>query len=256
MRMRIGITCDLKPGLRQAGDGRLVTLSPDFPNCILSAGGVPLLLPPLAPGRIVDGQAIESQLDLLDGLILSGGNDMHPRAFGQELNPRTVLQDPERDLSDHALVAAALRRDIPILGICAGMQLITVALGGTLHQHLADLQLSSHPDLHPIHLAQETAEQVHGVELERSTRLLDLMGPEPLETNSRHHQGVDEVPQGLLISARAEDGIIEGLEAAGERFLVAVQWHPEEHLGEARHLRLFEALVRAARNRTGVPGNR
>ncbi|MFH0946312.1 MAG: gamma-glutamyl-gamma-aminobutyrate hydrolase family protein, partial [Planctomycetota bacterium] len=119
-----------------------------------------------------------------------------------------------------------------------------------------DLRTSRYPALLPIHFAQETEERLHGVELERATRLLDLLGPEPLETNSRHHQGVDEVPPGLLISARAVDGVIEGLETEGERFLVAVQWHPEEHRDEARHLRLFEALVRAARIRTEAAGNR
>lgn len=250
MRPRIGINCNVKRGLRRRGDGRLLTLNPDFVRCVADAGGIPVLLPPLAPASRADEPAIAALLESIDGLVLTGGDDLDPRAYGQATHPKTVLLDGERDASDQALVKEAFRRRVPTLAICAGMQLVNVALGGTLHQHLADLRDGPCPGLLPIHDAQDTDHEMHGVIVDVETRLAALVGTSPMRTNSRHHQGVDRVAAGLRVTAKAEDGIIEAVESMSEVFLVGVQWHPEEHVGDARQLRLFEGLVDAARRRT------
>lgn len=250
MRPRIAVNCNVKKGLRRRNDGRLLTLNPDFVLSIAAAGGAPVLLPPLAPGGAVDEAAIEALLDGVDGIVLSGGDDIDPVAYGQAVHPKTVLLDRERDRSDLALAATALRRDLPILGVCGGMQLLNVALGGTLHQHLADLRAETYPDLLPIHDAQETAEPTHVVRLEAGSRVGELMGNEPLATNSRHHQAIADLGRGLAVTARAEDLVIEAIESGDHTFVIGVQWHPEEHVGDPRHLSLFGGLVRAARDRT------
>ncbi len=250
MRPRIGVNCNVKPGLRRQNDGRLLALSPDFVAAISVAGGVPVLLPPFTRAGGVDGSAIDAALDAIDGLVLSGGDDIDPAAYGQPPHPRTVLLDPERDRSDLALAAAALRRGLPVLGVCGGMQLLNVVLGGTLHQHLADLRGGAYPRLHPIHDAQETDETSHAVEVEGRSRVGALLGAGRLDTNSRHHQAVDALGRGVAATARAEDGVIEAIESDDGEFVVGVQWHPEEHVGDARHGALFAGLVRAARNRT------
>ncbi len=250
MRPRIGINCNVKRGLRRRGDGRLLTLNPEFVRAVADAGGIPVLLPPLAPSNRVDLASIADLLDSIDGLVLTGGDDLHPRAYGQPKHPKTVLLDGERDASDHALVQDALRRGVPTLAVCGGMQLVNVALGGTLHQHLSDLRAGPYPDLLPIHDAQETDDELHGVTVEAESRLARLVGTSPMRTNSRHHQGIDRVAAGLRVSARAEDGVIEGVEATSEAFLVGVQWHPEEHVGDPRQLRLFHGLIDAVRHRT------
>jgi len=257
MRPRIGINCDVKARRRPRGDGRLLTLNPDFVRCVSEAGGLPVLLPPLSIERSLDRAGLGMLLDLLDGLVLTGGDDMHPRAYGQDLNPHTQLQDPDRDGSDQVLARESLRRGLPILAICGGMQLVNVALGGSLHQHLPDLKQSLHPELLPIHHAQESAPgERHDVELAPGSRLVELLGPELLRTNSRHPQGIDQLGRGLAVSARAADGVIEALEGGPGPFLICVQWHPEEHLGDLRQMRLFQGLIRAAEDRTEPSGNR
>ena len=256
MRPRIGVNCNVKINRRPLGDGRLLTLNPDFVRCISESGGLPVLLPPLSVDQNPDEPGLALLIEQLDGLVLSGGDDMHPRAYGQQLNPATVLQDPDRDLSDQILVRAALRRELPILAICGGMQLVNVVLGGTLHQHLPDLKQSKYPRLLPIHHAQDTQPTLHEVDLEPGSRLSELLGPEPLRTNSRHHQAIDRQAPGLAISARATDGVIEALEGEGDQCLICVQWHPEEYVGDLRQRRLFQALIRAAGVRTDPSWNR
>lgn len=228
----------------------MLTLNPDFAAAIGAAGGLPLLLPPFAPGGTVDGSAIEAALDAVDALVLSGGDDLDPSAYGQALHPKTVRLDVERDRSDLALVAAAVRRGLPILGVCGGMQLLNVAFGGSLHQHLADRRADVYPDLHPIHDAQETDLDAHDVEVEPHSRVFEFVRESRLSTNSRHHQAVDRPGRGLSVTARAQDGVIEAIECEDVAFVVGVQWHPEEHVGDPRHGALFGGLVRAARERT------
>ncbi|MBI4880006.1 MAG: gamma-glutamyl-gamma-aminobutyrate hydrolase family protein [Planctomycetes bacterium] len=253
---RIGVNCNVKSGLRSQGDGRLLTLAPDFARALSAAGGQALLVPPLVQDGAADEAAIETVLDSVEGLVFSGGADMHPRAYGQEPHARTVLVDAERDASDLALARAALLRELPVLAICGGMQLVNVARGGTLHQHLPDLRRTKYPGLSAPHLERDAGTARHPVLLLPGTRLARLIGAEPLAVNSRHHQCVDQVGAGLVVAAVAADGVIEALEGQDGRFLVCVQWHPEELQSEPRQMLLFSGLVRAALERTARGGAR
>ncbi len=250
MRPRIGINCDVHPGLRRRGDGRLFGLNPEYAKSVLAAGGLPLVIPPLAHGAAPDREAIDRLLDSVDGVLLTGGDDLHPRAYGQELHPKAELMDAERDASDIEIARAALDRGLPVLGICAGMQLLNVALGGDLHQHLADLRGTRFPALLPIHDAQETAEKQHGVSVERGSRLAAAVGAGGIVTNSRHHQAVDRIGERLAVTAVAEDGVVEAIELENAPFVVGVQWHPEELTADSGQRRLFETFIDAARRRT------
>lgn len=242
---KIGINCNVRAGLRERGDGRLLTLSPEYVRCVRSAGAAPLLIPPLAPDTQVDRDGLEVLLDSIDGLVLTGGGDLNPDIYGENLNHETRLLDTERNDSDLALTRAALTRGMPILGICAGMQMVNVARGGSLHQHLADLRKTIYPDLLPIHDAQETPELTHQIQVHSGSRLADLIGEEELTTNSRHHQAIAQLGEGLEISALAEDGVIEAIEGTDTNFLICVQWHPEDHDRDERHQKLFSSLVKS-----------
>lgn len=255
MLPRIAVNCNVKASLRRRGDGRLLTLNPDYAKSILAAGGVPLLLPPLVgPGGAADRSAIDAALEAVDGVVFTGGDDMHPRAYGQDPHPEIALMDSERDAADLALMQCALERGLPILGICAGMQLLNVACGGTLHQHLPDAEGSRYPALHVLHRSDDDGSGSHPVAIEPGSRLAAVAGAAELSANSLHHQAVDRIGSGLRISARASDGVVEGIESATERFAIGVQWHPEEHVLAARHLDLFRALIDAARSASARTG--
>lgn len=179
----------------------------DYARGILAAGGVPVYLTP-----DIDAEAAVARLD---GLVLTGGADLDPALYGAA--PETDLYPPEpaRDRYEIALLEAAYARDLPVLGICRGIQLLDVHAGGSLHQHVP-----SHAcfDLHP-------GTRVHEVRTLPGTRLRDLYG-ERIEVNSLHHQTLDRVAEGWVVSAVAADGTVEGIEAP-DRDVVAVQWHPE-----------------------------
>lgn len=246
MQPIVGINCDIKGGLRPRGDGRLLTLSPDLVRAVVAAGGVPVLLPPLGLEAVDLRGSLDTLLDRLDGLILSGGDDMHPRAFGQPLHPSCVLLDPQRDAFDLALARAAISRNLPLLGICGGMQLLAVVRGGTLHQHLADREADLYHGLLPTHAARTADDDRHAVDLHQASQLAEISGALRLVTNSRHHQGVDRPGDGVTIAATAADGVIEAIELTDLRFGLGVQWHPEEQPDEPAHRRLFAAFVAAA----------
>jgi putative glutamine amidotransferase len=201
------------------------------------AGGRALLVPPSEAG-------IEETLDALDGLILSGGEDLHPDAYGADAHPETLQTRPERDRSELALLAGALERDMPVLAICRGSQVLNVGLGGDLVQHLPDVLGSERHR----HTPGEFAD--HDVDLKQGSRLAALLG-ERAPVKSHHHQGYGRLGSGLEPVGWAEDGTIEALEHFSKRFALGVLWHPEE--GE--DVALFEALVReAAEYRTaGAP---
>lgn len=198
---------------------------------VTEAGGIAALLPP----QPVDDGIADRVIDGLDGLILTGGKDVDPAAYGHVPHPATEEPARERDTWEFALLAAALRRRMPVLGICRGPQLINVALGGTLHQHLPDVIGHSGHRVADAVFAHSTVGIVAG------TRLAGLLG-ESVSTHCYHHQAIDLLGQGLVASARS-DGVIEAIEKPGDDFLVGVQWHPEENLDD---LRLFEGLVDAA----------
>jgi putative glutamine amidotransferase len=192
------------------------------------AGGHALLVPPSEDG-------VEETLDALDGLILSGGEDLHPELYGADPHPETQQTRPERDRAELALLEGALARDMPVLAICRGSQVLNVGLGGDLDQHLPD-KLGS--DRHR-HTPGEFAD--HDVELKEGSRLAGLLGGRA-PVKSHHHQGYGRLGDGLEPVAWAEDGTIEALELSGKQFALGVLWHPEE--GE--DLALFQALIREA----------
>jgi putative glutamine amidotransferase len=223
--------------------GRFVRADLDYVEAVTEAGGVPVVLPPVAGPR-----AAEALLDGLDGLLLSGGSDLDPGYYGEEAVPELCVTVPERDVFEMALLGHALRRRMPVLGICRGMQVLNVALGGTLYQDLP-LQMD-----HPVLLGhrQQTPkwEPTHEVELDGGSQVAQIMGTQALKVNSYHHQAVRDLAHGLVAAAHAPDGVVEAVEweDLSQRWLVGVQWHAEAmRAAGAEHLYLFEAHVYAAK---------
>ena len=168
----------------------------------------------------------------LDGLLLAGGSDIDPARYGAPRHPETGEPDPDRDSLETVLLREALERDLPVLAICRGHQLLNVVLGGTLAQHIEGHLHPKQSDVHPITIASPS-------------RLRSILGVDEFVVNSRHHQGVDLVASGLVVVARAPDNVVEALELPGKRFVLAVQWHPEDRTG-GPDARLFEAFRDAA----------
>ncbi len=203
-------------------DAPLEGVFSEYAEAVAGAGGVPILLP-----RSADAVAV---VDRLDGLVLAGGEDVEPHRYGATPGPHATAHDPGRDEFEIALVHAAIAARRPILAICRGIQVLNVALGGTLREHLeptADLD-------HATTDAHRTCRR-HQVIVRSSSLLADALGGEldpagAIGVNSFHHQAVDRVGQGLRVAARAEDGIVEAVEDPDRRIL-GVQWHPEMHAG-------------------------
>jgi putative glutamine amidotransferase len=200
---------------------------------VTMAGGIAVLLPP----QPVDDPIANRVLDGLDGLVITGGKDIDPARYGQAPHPETDEPRVDRDEWEFALLAGALKRGLPVLGICRGAQVLNVALGGTLHQHLPDVVG------HSRHQAGNAVFSESRVHVESGTRLAALIG-EYSDEQCYHHQAIAELGKGLLVSARDMDGVIEAIELPGDTFVLAVQWHPEERLSD---LRLFAAVVAAAK---------
>jgi len=193
------------------------------------AGGRALVIPP-------SDDSVEETLDRLDGLVLSGGADVDPDTYGAEAHPETAGTRPQRDSAELALLTAALERDLPVLAVCRGSQVLNVALGGDLEQHLPDrLGHEGHKEI-------SGTFSEHAVEPVPGTTLAPLIG-ERTTVKSHHHQGYGRLGDGLREAARAEDGTVEAIEDPSRRFTVGVLWHPEE----GDDLRLFEELVKQAR---------
>jgi len=241
----IGITATLKQDADQVAErplGRFVRADLDYVEGVADAGGIPVVLPPVAGPR-----AAEALLEGMDGLLLSGGSDLDPGYYGEEAVPELGVTLPERDAFEMALLEHALRRQMPILGICRGMQILNVALGGTLYQ-----DLPSQMD-HMVLLGhrQETPkwQPTHEVEVEGDSRVAEILGANELKVNSYHHQAIKDLASGLVAVAWAPDGVIEAIESSdlAKRWLVGVQWHAEA-MREAgpEHSNLFEAHVAAA----------
>lgn len=200
---------------------------------VTRAGGIAALLPP----QPVDARIADRVIASLDGLVITGGRDVDPAAYGHD--PHLETDEPARDRDDweFALLRAALRKHLPVLGICRGAQLLNVALGGTLHQHLPDVVS------HTRHQQGKGVFSTSAVDTVEGSRLAGLIGA-TAAVQCYHHQAIDRLGEGLVISAADGDGVIEAVEMPGEAFVVAVQWHPEESLSD---LRIFTGLVEAAR---------
>lgn len=200
----------------------------DYVRAIERAGGRAVLVPPSVEG-------VEETLDALDGILFSGGNDLDPESYGADAHPETTGTRPERDRGELALLEGALARDMPMLAVCRGFQVLNVARGGDLVQHLPDAVG------HEQHRAVKGVFSEHDVRIDDASRLGSVLGGE-VPVKSHHHQGVGRVGDGLREAAWADDGTVEALEDPEKRFAVGVLWHPEA--GE--DMKLFEALVAEA----------
>ncbi|MGV0737751.1 gamma-glutamyl-gamma-aminobutyrate hydrolase family protein [Mycobacterium syngnathidarum] len=229
----IGMTTYLQQAQTGVWDVQASFLPQVYFEGVTRAGGIGVLLPP----QPVDGDIAHRVLDGVDGLVITGGPDVDPARYGQQPHPATNAPATARDAWEFALLEAALRRGTPVLGVCRGAQVLNTALGGTLHQHLPDVIGHTH---HQLGNAQFGTSSVHTVP---GTRLAGLIG-ETSDAQCYHHQAIDRLGTGLVVSARDDDGVIEAVELPGEAFVLGVQWHPEETLDD---LRLFAAVVEAAR---------
>jgi putative glutamine amidotransferase len=216
----IGMCTALERARWSVWDQQAVLLPRNYVDAVQRAGGFALMLPP-DPRLVEDpGEA----LALIDGLLLAGGADIDPLAYGQQAHVETTGSVPERDVFEIALVHAAIERDLPVLGICRGMQLINVARGGTLLQHLPDR--FGHHEHRPVAGSFDGAD--HDVEVGEDTLAMQVVGEACHSTKSHHHQGVDRLGEGVEVSATSRmDGLPEAIELPGNSFVLGVQWHPE-----------------------------
>ncbi len=242
MRPLIGITVSAETTKSVPPRDRMY-LNTAYSDAVFAAGGLPYPLPlPAAASPAV----LDELLAPLAGLVFTGGDDLDPRHYGAERHPATEVMHPRRDAFELAFFRRADAARLPILAICLGCQVAHVARGGRLHQHIDDL--SRTPAL--AHRSVNWQPAYHAVRIAPDSHLARIVGTTELETNSRHHQAVDadRPGRGLRTVAHAADGVLEASEDFTDgRFLLAVQWHPEDMIDRSPHLRLFEALVSAAR---------
>jgi putative glutamine amidotransferase len=211
----------------------VVNLSPRaYSLAVQRAGGLALILPP----DDVVAEAPDELLDMIDGLILSGGSDIDPGSYGAKPHPETRGTRPERDRFEIALGTRALERDMPVLGICRGMEMLNVIQGGTLNQHIPGLELHRHTP---------GAFTDHRVRMESGSLAERVVGAELTEVKSAHHQGLGDLGEGVIASGYADDGVVEAIELPGRSFAVGVLWHPEED----EQSRVVGSFVDEARDR-------
>ena len=208
-----------------------------YADALLAAGGLPLPVPCVDPVRAAD------YLELCDGLLVAGGDfDLPPERYGETRRPGCGPSRPERTAFEEALLGAALASGRPVLGVCAGMQLLAVVHGSALFQHLPDEPGVSHVQAVPKDVPS------HPVEVEPGSLLARLVGHGSLQVNSTHHQAVRRPGAGVAVTGRGPDGIVEAVELPGHRFALGVQWHPEALAGrDPRQLAILRGLVEAAR---------
>ncbi len=238
-RPRIGVTSWHHPDREE----RWEYVRDNYTRSVYRAGGLPIILPmPSADPAVLD-----DYLASVHGLLFTGGEDVHPKHYGESVRAGCGEIDPDRDDFELGLVNRGLERGIPTFGICRGIQLMNVACGGTLFQ-----DLDERPGTRPEHRTkrEERGQLRHGVRVLQDTRLREIVGSEEVKVTSTHHQLINRLGTGLRVSALGDDGIIEGLERPDHPFFLAVQWHPERMADRhPNQLALFQALVLAASQR-------
>jgi putative glutamine amidotransferase len=217
---------------------RELALGLTYPRAIERAGGVPVVIPPLAH------DAIASLLGGLDGLCLSGGPDIDPSTYGAQPHAALGITEPDLDRFEIALVHAALERGLPVLGICRGLQTLNVALGGTLVQDLP----SERPGPVRHRQTEPGREATHGVALQAGP-VADALGARDVQVNSFHHQAVDRLGDGLVVQGHAADGVVEAVALEGAPFVLAVQWHAESLVAAHEQTRMVGAFGAGAAER-------
>ena len=233
----IGLTCTVR---RDEDRSPLYGVSPPYIRALETAGGLPVLIPP-----ILSPQTLRSIYERIDGLLLIGGGDIDPECYGVSDNDGVELRsvDTDRDATEIALTRWAVRDDKPLLGICRGIQVMNVALGGTLYRHIP----TEYPTAidHDLDGVGSRRIEGHSVTIRPGTRLAELLGQTTVPVNTMHHQAVQSLGMALTPAATASDGLVEAVERQGARFFVGVQWHPEELYEYSLPMRrLFEGFIR------------
>ncbi|MBI4208244.1 MAG: gamma-glutamyl-gamma-aminobutyrate hydrolase family protein [Deltaproteobacteria bacterium] len=243
MKPKIGVTADF--------DRTSIPLRPGEPGSyfvreayirsLAEAGAIPVILPYLQ-----DRNSIRTVVSSLQGILLTGGDfDIDPQFYGEKPHPKLGKLLRERTHFEMEMARAAMHRDLPILGICGGEQVINVLLGGSLYQDI----VSQLPQTHPHQTSKEGKRTFHPVLIQPRTKLSRILGAQPLTVNSTHHQAIKILGKRLKANALAKDGVIEGFESPRHRFLIGIQWHPELLIErDPRHLKLFKAFVQATRS--------
>ena len=226
----IGLTTYLEQAKQGVWDVRAAFLPQQYFDAVTASGGIAVLLPP-QPARDAVADAV---LEGLDGLILTGGLDVQPELYGAQRHPLTDPARPDRDAWELALFRGAEKRRMPVLAICRGLQLVNVARGGTLHQHLPEAIGTDR------HRVGGGVFATNTVEVESGTALASLVGDGALDVHSYHHQGVDQLGDGLRVTARDDGGLVQAVESTGDGYVVGVQWHPEQNVEDRR---LFAGIV-------------
>ncbi|MDM7852859.1 gamma-glutamyl-gamma-aminobutyrate hydrolase family protein [Pseudochrobactrum kiredjianiae] len=242
----IGVTLDSEEG-GGFSDSPWYAIRQNYLSCLEEAGAVPIALPHLA-------ELAENYLNMIDGLVVTGGAfDVPPAMFGEEARTDTIRLKPARTKFEAAVLRGALERDMPVLGICGGHQLLAVIAGGTLVQHIPDEVLGAME--HSVSKDTENADGKeragHSIAIEQDSLLAKLVGTTAQHVNSSHHQSVRTVKAPMRVTATAEDGVIEAIEHTGKSFAIGVQWHPEykQMEGDVHLLTAFCAAAEAYHNR-------
>lgn len=242
MKPIIGISCSMGLGIYSMTQEQLPQeqhrLGDKYVQAILRAGGIPVMLP-----ACEDPEVMAAMADRLDGILLSGGGDVDPACFGRRATGHLGSVSPRRDAAELALARYVLEKtEKPILGICRGIQVMNVAMGGSLHIDLPDAGKLCHSlSMYPRNVVS------HGIRVAEETRLAGILGSGERMVNSFHHQAVDQVAEGFVVTARSlPDDVVEAMELPGSRFAVGVQWHPEELTEQEEARSLFRAFVNAA----------
>lgn len=245
MKPLIGVSSNLveddnffiSQGLAARGQN-FAAVANDYTDAVFAAGGIPVIIPPTD-----DEEYLKEVLKRLDGIVLTGGNDLDPALFGERPSSKLGMVIEVRDSSDLFIARYALEKQIPILGICRGLQIINVALGGKL---IIDIPSEGYLDHTIVSIAKY--KEVHSVKLERNSKIYDAYGKEEIRVNSLHHQGIKELGNGLRCIGWSEDGICEAVELEGNQFVLGTQWHPEMMYSKNEvHLEVFKLFIKACK---------